>query len=84
MTGWRIGYAAASFKIAKVMGNLQSHATSNPNSMAQFASVAALNGPTGALDAMVEEFDRRRRYMVERINSIPGLSCLLPLSLIHI
>ena len=78
MTGWRIGYAAASLKIAKVMGNLQSHATSNPNSMAQFASVAALNGPTGALDAMVEEFDRRRRYMVERINSIPGLSCLLP------
>ena len=78
MTGWRIGYTASSKKIADIMSNVQSHATSNPNSIAQFASTAALTGPRGELKAMVQEFDKRRRHMVARINAIEGLSCSTP------
>lgn len=78
MTGWRIGYTASAPEIAKAMGNLQSHMTSNPNSIAQYASAAALRGPKEEMHAMVREFDRRRKYMVERINAIPGLSCITP------
>lgn len=78
MTGWRIGYTASNAKIAKLMANYQSHATSNANSIAQYASVAALTGPQDALKMMVGEFDKRRKYMHERINQIPLLSCILP------
>jgi aspartate aminotransferase len=78
MTGWRIGYTASNAKIAEIMGNVQSHATSNPNSIAQKAAEAALNGPQDAVDMMVQEFIKRRDYMVEKINSIPGLSCIKP------
>ncbi|MGI6151808.1 MAG: pyridoxal phosphate-dependent aminotransferase [Christensenellales bacterium] len=78
MTGWRIGYTASAPGVAKAMSNLQSHVTSNPNSIAQHAAVAALNGPRDELFAMVQEFDERRRLMVERINRIPGLSCGTP------
>jgi len=78
MTGWRIGYTASAPALAKAMGNLQSHVTSNPNSIAQHASVAALTGPQDELFAMVQEFDGRRKRMVERINAIDGLSCRTP------
>ncbi len=78
MTGWRIGYTASAPAIAKAMGNLQSHVTSNPNSMAQHASVAALTGPQDELHAMVKEFDERRQIMVKMINEVPGLSCRTP------
>ncbi len=78
MTGWRIGYTASNAKIAKLMANYQSHATSNPNSIAQYAAVAALTGPQEDLKRMVGEFDRRRKYMFTRINQIPLLSCILP------
>ena len=78
MTGWRIGYAAASEEITKLMSNIQSHTTSNPNSIAQYASVAALNGDSSAMDKMVNEFKRRRDYMVNKINTIDGLSCITP------
>jgi len=78
MTGWRIGYAAAPQAVAKAMADLQSHSTSNPTSIAQAASVAALEGPRDELYKMVIEFNRRRDYMLERINSIPGLSCAKP------
>ncbi|MBM7581455.1 aspartate aminotransferase [Caldicoprobacter guelmensis] len=78
MTGWRIGYAAAHEDVVKIMSNVQSHTTSNPNSIAQYASLAALTGPKDEVKAMVAEFDKRRRFMVERINSIPGLSCRTP------
>jgi aspartate aminotransferase len=78
MTGWRIGYTASNAKIAEIMGNVQSHATSNPNSIAQKAAEAALNGPQDAVDMMVQEFIKRRDYMVEKINSISGLSCIKP------
>ncbi|MDD4679352.1 MAG: pyridoxal phosphate-dependent aminotransferase [Clostridia bacterium] len=78
MTGWRIGYTAGPKEVIKVMGNLQSHSTSNPNSIAQYASTTALDAPKDEIKAMVEEFNRRRLYMVNRINDIPYLSCELP------
>ena len=78
MTGWRIGYTASSREIAKAMSNLQSHATSNPNSIAQVAAVAALRGPKTEAEKMRAEFKKRRDYMVERINSINGVSCIRP------
>ena len=78
MTGWRIGYAVAEAPIIKAMSNIQSHATSNPNSIAQRASVEAINGDQSIIDVMKQEYVKRRDYMVERINSIDGLSCRVP------
>ena len=84
MTGWRIGFTASSEKIAKLMGNVQSHTTSNPNSIAQAATVAALTGPTDDLDVMKKAFDERRKYMVERINAIEGVSCRMPMGAFYV
>lgn len=78
MTGWRIGYAAASESIVKLMTNIQSHTTSNPTSIAQYASLEALEGIQSTVEAMVNEFKNRRNYMVEKINSIKLLSCYKP------
>lgn len=78
MTGWRIGYAAADENIIKLMGNIQSHTTSNPNSIAQYASVEAINGDQKESNIMLNEFKNRRDFMVDRINKINKLSCLKP------
>ena len=78
MTGWRIGFAAANDKIAKIMSNIQSHAASNPNSIAQAATIAALEGPQDEVEAMRKIFAERREHMVKRINSIEGVSCIMP------
>ena len=78
MTGWRIGYTASTPEIAKIMSNVQSHATSNPNSIAQKAAEAAISGPQDMVATMVAAFASRRDYMVKRINSMPGLSCVNP------
>lgn len=78
MTGWRIGYSASNAALAKAMSSVQSHATSNPNSIAQKAAEAALNGSMGPVLAMRSEFEKRRTYMVNRINTLPGVSCLMP------
>lgn len=78
MTGWRIGYTASNSAIAKVMSNIQSHATSNPNSIAQEAALAALTGGLDCAMEMKKHFCERRDYMVERINSIDGVSCRKP------
>lgn len=78
MTGWRIGYAAGDKKIIKLMTNIQSHMTSNPNSIAQYASVEALVGEQKDVEAMIVEFKKRRDFMVERVNKINGLSCIKP------
>ncbi|MBF7082310.1 pyridoxal phosphate-dependent aminotransferase [Desulfallas sp. Bu1-1] len=78
MTGWRIGYAAAPQPVAKAMADLQSHSTSNPTSIAQAASVEALEGTQESLKRMVAEFVKRRDYMVERLNAIPGVKCNRP------
>ncbi len=78
MTGWRIGYLAAPAPLAKMMASVQSHATSNPNSIAQVAAAVALDGPMEDLIKMRNAFKERRDYMVERINSIEGVSCVEP------
>jgi aspartate aminotransferase len=78
MTGWRIGYCAGPKEIIQAMTNLQDHSTSNPTSISQYASVSALEGSQKDLEGMVLEFKKRRDFMVERINSIKGLSCLKP------
>lgn len=78
MTGWRIGYAAADSEIIKVMSNIQSHTTSNASSISQYASVEGLNGDQAVISEMRDEFDKRRVYMVDRINKINYLSCKMP------
>lgn len=78
MTGWRIGFAAANDAIAKAMANIQSHAASNPNSIAQAAAVAALDGSQEEVERMKRHFMRRRDFMVEEINKIDGVSCKMP------
>jgi len=78
MTGWRIGFTASNAAVAKAMSNIQSHATSNPNSIAQAASVEALLGDQSFIDGMRAEYIKHRDYMVERINSIDGISCRKP------
>lgn len=79
MTGWRIGYTGSSREIAKMMGSVQSHQTSNPNSIAQKAAVEALMGPQDSVVKMREEFDKRRRYMYKRICEMPLVSTIEPL-----
>ena len=78
MTGWRIGYTASPTNIAKIMNNIQGHVTSNPNTVAQYASIEALNGDQDSIKIMLRAFDERRKYMVNRINKIDGLSCITP------
>ncbi len=78
MTGWRIGYTACDARLAKIMSNVQSHATSNPNSIAQYASIAALTGTQEPVSEMKKAFEARRNHMVERMNNIDGISCIMP------
>ncbi|QZY55679.1 pyridoxal phosphate-dependent aminotransferase [Crassaminicella profunda] len=78
MTGWRIGYLAADKEIVSIINNIQSHATSNPNTIAQYASIAALKGDQEPINKMIEAFVGRRNYMVEKINTINGISCRMP------
>ncbi|WP_434564178.1 pyridoxal phosphate-dependent aminotransferase [Thermoanaerobacterium thermosaccharolyticum] len=78
MTGWRIGYSASNKEIANLISNIQSHMTSNPNTIAQYASVRALSTGNDIIENMVNEFKQRRDYIVERINKIDGLTCLKP------
>jgi aspartate aminotransferase len=79
MTGWRIGYVAGPSEVISAMNKLQSQSTSNPTSISQMASVEALTGPQDAVREMVDEFRKRRDYMCDRLNAIPGISCLKPL-----
>ncbi len=78
MTGWRIGYTASSPEIAGVMANIQSHTTSNPNSIAQKAALAALQGSQDCVEEMRIAFDERRKYMYDQIEKIPVLGTLEP------
>ncbi len=75
MAGWRIGWSMAPANIAKKMGSLQSQETSCPNSIAQYAAVAALEGPQECVKEMCAEFEKRRDFCTKRIASIDGLSC---------
>ena len=78
MTGWRIGYSASNAEIAKVMSNYLSHSTHGPATMSQFAAIEALNGPQDTVEEMRKVFEQRRDYLVERVNSISGISCIKP------
>lgn len=78
MTGWRIGYTASETELANAMSALQGHSTSNPVSISQKASLAALNGPKEPVRQMVAEFRKRRDYMVERLRAIPGMRVPVP------
>jgi aspartate aminotransferase len=76
MTGWRLGFLAAPEPIAKAIDAVQSHSTSNPCSFAQKGGVAALTGPQDHLPLWLAEFDKRRRFAHQKLNSIPGISCV--------
>ena len=78
MTGWRIGYAAGPKDLIAAMSNIQSQSTSNPTSISQKAAVAALCDSEAFTRQMLSEFDRRRRFMVERLNRISGIHCPMP------
>ena len=76
MTGWRLGMLAAPEPIAKAIDAIQGHSTSNPTSFVQKGGVAALNGPQDHLKGWLAEFAKRRSYAHQRLNSIPGISCV--------
>lgn len=84
MTGWRIGYTGSSKEIAKMMSSVQSHQTSNPNSIAQKAAVEALNGPQDSVEKMHEEFDKRRKYMYQRVCEMPYVSTIEPMGAFYV
>jgi aspartate aminotransferase len=76
MTGWRIGYAAGPAGLIKAMKNIQSQSTSNPTSISQFAAQAALEGDQSCIGEMLVAFKERHDYVVEKLNSIDGISCI--------
>jgi aspartate aminotransferase len=78
MTGWRIGYAGGPVPLIKAMSTLQSQSTSNPNSIAQAASVEALNGSQDFIARHNAVFKERRDLVVEMLNRVPGLHCPTP------
>ena len=84
MTGWRIGYTGSPLQIARMMGSVQSHQTSNPNSIAQKAAVEALNGPQDSVSQMNEEFNKRRQYVYERICNMPFVSTIKPMGAFYV
>lgn len=78
MTGWRIGYAGGQASLIQAMAMIQSQSTSNPSSISQAAAVAALNGPQDFIKPFRQTFKKRRDFVVDKINKIPGLTCLTP------
>ena len=76
MTGWRIGFTAAPLPIAKAIGAIQSHSTSNPTSFAQVGAVQALDGPQDHVEMWLGEFNKRRLFAFEKLNAIDGISCV--------
>ncbi len=78
MTGWRIGWTFSSVELAKAMEKLQSQETSNPCSISQFATIAALNGPQDCVEEMRVEFAKRRNYVVQRLHDIPHITFAEP------
>lgn len=77
MTGWRIGYAAGPENIITAMENVQSQSTSNPTSISQVAAEAALNGDQGCIAPMLKAFRERHMFVVNELNRIPGVSCIM-------
>lgn len=78
MTGWRIGYCGGPAELIEAMENMQSHSTSNPTSIAQYAAEAALNGDQSCIAPMVQAFRERGTFVAKALNAIPGVKCLQP------
>ncbi|RJP28862.1 MAG: pyridoxal phosphate-dependent aminotransferase [Candidatus Omnitrophota bacterium] len=78
MTGWRIGYLGAPLEIAKAISKIQDHSTSNPSSISQKAAFAALSGSDEFSSMMSAEFQKRRDYIIGRLNNIPKIDFILP------
>jgi len=78
MTGWRIGFTAGPTHIIKAMNNIESQSTSNPTSISQIAAIAALTGPQESITLMVDEFKKRRDFLVSELKTIPGVTCYNP------
>ena len=78
MTGWRMGYALGPTPWIKAMLKVQSHSTSNPNSIAQRAAVEAFNGPQESVATMLAEYTARRAWLIEALREIPGITCIEP------
>lgn len=78
MTGWRIGYAAGPHEIIEGMAKVQSHTTSNPSSISQYAALEALKGPQYEVSRMLAEFQKRRNYVINKLQTIAGVSCVNP------
>jgi aspartate aminotransferase len=78
MTGWRIGYSCGDKELTENMTKLQSQSTSNPTSIAQIAALEALTGPQDSVEVMRKEFEKRRNYIVNALNSINGITCFNP------
>jgi aspartate aminotransferase len=84
MTGWRIGYLAGPAEVVGAVTKIQSQSTSNPNSIAQKAAVAALTGPQQCVDEMVKAFEKRRDHMTSRLESLPGVRVIRPTGTFYI
>ncbi|PSN14601.1 aspartate aminotransferase [filamentous cyanobacterium CCP5] len=78
MTGWRVGYLAGPSELIQAVSKLQSHATSNVCTFAQYGAIAALEGPQDCVEIMRQAFAKRRLAIIERVRAIPGLSCSEP------
>jgi aspartate aminotransferase len=78
MTGWRMGYTLAPREWTQPMLKIQSHSTSNPNSIAQRAAAEALNGPQESVGAMLAEYTARRAWLLAALKEVPGLTCNEP------
>ena len=78
MTGWRIGYCTAPPELVKAMAKVQSQSTSSPNSMAQWAAIAALDGPIDFIAENCRAFAARRQLVCNALNAMPGVSCAAP------
>jgi len=78
MTGWRLGYSVWPSECAEAMRKLAVNAWSCVNTPSQYAALAAITGPQDSVNTMVETFDERRRYVVDALNDLPGVSCITP------
>lgn len=78
MTGWRIGWSIAPREVAKALDMVQGQSTTNPSAVAQYAALAAVNGPQDEVEAMRRQFEKRRGVMVNALRSLPGVKCRMP------
>ena len=78
MTGWRIGWAIAPLEVSKFMADIQSQETSNPCSVSQYAALEAIVGPQDSVREMLTHFNQRRGYVLDRIEALPGVTCVAP------